>query len=164
MKPVLDNEYGYKVCYKNKHNQYVHRFLTKTYKQAQKAKNNYYKYPPKDIGDMEIKAYSNISFEVWLISHFEKCKTTLQLDDYAGELDKLLKKYKCNKTYSKSDENLLKEQFIPKYKTAIVNSKIIYQNYIKAHNEKNPNQKPPIWDWISSTTVYKLVEALKLQK
>ena len=91
-------------------------------------------------------AYSNIAFEVWLISHFEKCKTTLQLGDYNGELDKLLK-----------------ECFITNYKKAIENSKIIYQNYVKEHNKKYPNQRQPIWNWISSTTVYKLVESLKLK-
>ena len=108
-------------------------------------------------------AYSNIAFEVWLISHFEKCKTTLRLDGYIKQLDKLLKDNGSNKTYSKTDEKLLKESFIPNYKKAIENSKIIYQNYVKTHNEKCPNQRQPIWDWVSSTTVYKLVEALKLK-
>lgn len=108
-------------------------------------------------------AYSNIAFEVWLISHFEKCKTSLQLDGYISELDKLLKENGSNKTYSKTDEKLLKECFIPNYKKAIENSKIIYQNYVKIHNAKYPNQRQSIWNWISSTTVYKLVEALKLR-
>ena len=108
-------------------------------------------------------AYSNIAFEVWLISHFEKCKTTLQLDGYISELDKLLKENGSNKTYSKADEKLLKECFITNYKKAIENSKIIYQNYVKIHNAKYPNQRQPIWNWVSSTTVYKLVEALKLK-
>ncbi len=108
-------------------------------------------------------AYSNVAFEVWLISHFEKCKTTLQLNDYSNVLDKLLKENGSNKTYSKTDEKLLKECFIPNYKIAMENSKIIYQNYVKGHNEKYPNQRQPIWNWVSSTTVYKLVEALKLR-
>ncbi len=108
-------------------------------------------------------AYSNIAFEVWLISHFEKCKTSLQLDGYISELDKLLKENGSNKTYSKTDEKLLKECFIPNYKKAIENSKIIYQNYVKIHNAKFPNQRQPIWNWVSSTSVYKLVESLKLK-
>ena len=108
-------------------------------------------------------AYSNVAFEVWLISHFEKCKTTLQLDDYTDELDKLLKASGSNKKYSKTDEKLLKDCFIPNYKIAMENSKIIYQNYVKMHNAKYPNQRQPIWNWVSSTTVYKLVEALKLK-
>lgn len=108
-------------------------------------------------------AYSNVAFEVWLISHFEKCKTTLQLDDYTDELDKLLKASGSNKKYSKTDEKLLKDCFIPNYKIAMENSKITYQNYVKMHNAKYPNQRQPIWNWVSSTTVYKLVEALKLK-
>ena len=109
-------------------------------------------------------AYSNVAFEVWLISHFEKCKTTLQLGYYIGELDKLLKKSGSNRTYSKTDEKLLKECFIPNYKKAMENSKIIYQNYVKEYNKKYPNQqRQPIWNWVSSTTVYKLVESLKLK-
>ncbi len=108
-------------------------------------------------------AYSNIAFEVWLISHFEKCKVTLQLNDYASELDKLLKESGNNKTYSKNDENLLKKCFIPNYKKAMENSKIVYQNYVKKHNEKYYNQRQPVWNWVSSTTVYKLIESLKLR-
>ncbi len=109
-------------------------------------------------------AYSNIAFEVWLISHFDKCKATLQLKDYASELDRLLKENGRNETYSKNDEKLIKTCFIPNYKTAIENSKIVYQNYVKEHNEKYPTQhRHPIWNWIASTTVYKLIEALKLK-
>lgn len=108
-------------------------------------------------------AYSNVAFEVWLISHFEKCKTTLQLKDYAPELDRLLKASGRSETYSKNDEKLLKTCFIPNYKKAMENAKILYQTYIKEHNAKYPNQRQPIWNWISSTTVYKLVEALNLK-
>ncbi|MDE5976926.1 MAG: RloB family protein [Turicibacter sp.] len=108
-------------------------------------------------------AYSNVAFEVWLISHFEKCKPTLQLKDYAHELDRLLKENGKNLTYSKNDEKLLKTCFIPNYKKAMENAKILNQTYVKEHNAKYPNQRQPIWNWISSTTVYKLVEALNLR-
>lgn len=108
-------------------------------------------------------AYSNIAFEVWLISHFEKCKTTLQLKDYVHELDRLLKENGRSEIYSKNNEKLLKAYFIPSYKKAMENAKIVYQNYVKEHNAKCPNQRQPIWNWISSTTVYKLVEALNLR-
>ncbi len=107
-------------------------------------------------------AYSNVAFEVWLISHFEKCKTTLQLKDYAHELDRLLKESGSNDSYSKTDEKLLKTYFVPNYKKAMENAKIVYQSYVKVHNEQCPNQRPPIWNWLSSTTVFKLVDALKL--
>ena len=108
-------------------------------------------------------AYSNIAFEVWLISHFDKCRQHLQLKDYPNELNRLLKENGINEIYSKNNEKLLKTCFIPNYKKAIVNAKIVYQNYVKAHNEKHSNQRQPVWEWVSSTTVYKLVEALKLK-
>lgn len=108
-------------------------------------------------------AYSNVAFEVWLISHYEKCKTTLQLKDYAHEMDRLLKENGRSETYSKNDEKLLKTCFIPNYKKAMENAKILYQTYVKEHNAKCPNQRQPIWNWISSTTVYKLIEALNLK-
>lgn len=107
-------------------------------------------------------AYSNVAFEVWLISHFEKCKAALQLDDYETELNRHLSKK--GRKYSKSDEKLLKEIFLPNYKKAIENAKIIYQNYVKDFYKTHSFQEdPPIWEWASSTTVYKLVEALKLK-
>ena len=108
-------------------------------------------------------AYSNIAFEVWLISHFDKCKTTLQLKDYEHELNNLLQENGIDAKYEKNNEKLLKKHFLPNYKTAISNAKIIYQSYLRDHNAKNPNQRPPIWNWASSTTVYKLVEALRLR-
>ncbi len=108
-------------------------------------------------------AYSNIAFEVWLISHFEKCKTTLQLKEYARELDRLLKENGKSEKYSKNDVKLLKTCFVPNYKKAMENAKIVYQTYVKEHNEKTPQQRQPIWNWISSTTVYKLIEALRLR-
>ena len=47
---------------------------------------------------------------------------------------------------------------------AIENSKIVYQNYVKENNVRKTNQSTqPIWNWTSSNTVYKLVEALKLK-
>lgn len=108
-------------------------------------------------------AYSNVAFEVWLISHFDKCKTTLQLKDYERELENLLKDNGIYEKYEKNNDKLLKKHFIPNYKTAMVNAKIVYQNYVREHNAKHPTQRQPIWNWISSTTVYKLVEALRLR-
>lgn len=108
-------------------------------------------------------AYSNIAFEVWLISHFEKCKPTLQLSDYGKELNNLLKINSFGKIYDKADKDLLKESFIPKYKSAVENAKIVYQKYVKEYNECKGNRMQPIWEWAASTTVYKLVEALKLK-
>lgn len=67
-------------------------------------------------------------------------------------------------TYDKTDKSLLQKYFIPNYKAAVDNAKIVYQHYIRQHNEEcGPNSKMPIWEWDASTTVFKLVEALKLR-
>ena len=51
--------------------------------------------------------------------------------------------------------------FIPKYKQAINNAKIVYQTKIKDQKMlHNGNIKE--WEMCSSTTVFMLVEALKL--
>lgn len=51
MKPMLDNPYGYKVCYPvGKNKRYKHRFITRTFKQAMDIKEMYYRYPPDDNG------------------------------------------------------------------------------------------------------------------
>lgn len=108
-------------------------------------------------------AYSNVAFEVWLISHFEKCDKPLQIADYEHTLNRLLHIENKILNYSKTDGKLLKKHFIPKYKCAIENAKIVYQKYVKEHNEHSHDKRLPIWDWNSSTTVYKLVEALQLR-
>ena len=109
-------------------------------------------------------AYSNMAFEVWLISHFEKCEKILGTKDHTQILNEYLKTMGYKNVYSKADTEMLKKYFIPLYTTAIENAKVVYQKLVKAHLEKyGPNSKFPIWDWNSSTTVYKLVEALKLQ-
>lgn len=117
----------------------------------------------KKAEDNKIKiAYSNIAFEVWLISHYEKCSKSLEINQLQGELDKLLKLNEKGYTYSKTDEKLLKKCFIPKYKQAVENAKIVYQKRVQECAEMH-NSNYPIWKWNSSTTVYKLVEALKLK-
>ena len=109
-------------------------------------------------------AYSNMAFEVWLISHFEKCEKPLDTKDYSKILNEHLKTFGCKNAYDKADANMLKKYFIPRYTTAVENAKVIYQKLVKTHLEKlGPNSRFPIWDWNSSTTVFKLVEALKLQ-
>lgn len=109
-------------------------------------------------------AYSNIAFEVWLISHYEQCGKHLLINQLHGVLDKLLKRNGTGYTYDKSDEKVLKKCFVPKYKKAVENAKIVYQKLVLKYNEKRNLQKClPIWEWNSSTTVFKLVEALKLK-
>jgi len=106
-------------------------------------------------------AYSNLAFEVWLISHFERCEKELQIKDYPS----ILNSYLENKgaTYSKNDKELLKKHFIPFYKEAVQNTKVVYQMRVKNFREVCPNERLPIWNWNSSTDVFKLVEALKLK-
>ena len=111
-------------------------------------------------------AYSNKAFEVWLISHFEQCEKAMEIKDYPEKLEKLLAGCKYKKKYDKSDRDMLEKVFIPKYKDAVNNAKIVHQKRIKEHNNLfyGTNSEYPIWEWNSCTTVYKLVEALKLQK
>lgn len=109
-------------------------------------------------------AYSNIAFEVWLISHYEQCNKALQINSLQNEIDRVLKQNEAGYTYSKNDENLMRKCFIPKYKQAVRNAKIVYQKCVRDYNEKHSSPKFfPIWNWNSSTTVFKLVEALKLR-
>lgn len=111
-------------------------------------------------------AYSNKAFEVWLISHFEQCEKAMEIKDYPEKLEKLLAGCKYKKKYDKSDRDMLEKVFIPKYKDAVNNAKIVHQKRIKEHNNLlyGTNSEYPIWEWNSCTTVYKLVEALKLQE
>lgn len=106
-------------------------------------------------------AYSNMAFEVWLISHFERCEKELQTKDYSTVLNKYLKDKGVK--YSKNDKELLKKHFIPLYKDAVQNSKVVYQTRVKNFREVCPKDRLPIWNWNSSTDVFKLVEALKLR-
>ena len=109
-------------------------------------------------------AYSNVAFEVWLISHYKKCGYAMDTRKHSNELNEILKSVNANKVYSKADETLLKQYFIPKYKNAIVNAKIVHQTFIKAYNEEfNGYGEYPIWEWNSCTTVYELIEALQLK-
>lgn len=109
-------------------------------------------------------AFSNVSFEVWLVSHFEIIEKEMTETKLENVLSEYLSKEKTGLTYQKNDKDSLKEYFIPNYKKAIINSKIVYQkrklSHLQACGEKS---KAPIWNWNSCTSVFMLVEALKLQ-
>ena len=110
-------------------------------------------------------AFSNLAFEVWLISHFKKCDQVLDTDGHKRLLDEYLNSKKKGLTYGKSDDDSLKKYFIPYYKTAINNAKIVYQKKKVEHEKQyGQNSQPRIWEWNSCTTVYKLVEALRLSE
>ena len=110
-------------------------------------------------------AFSNLAFEVWLISHFEKCSKELDTNGHAKILNKHLKECGCNGKYDKSSEEQLQQYFVPHYKQACENAKVVYQRRMKEHNEQyGENAHPKYWEWNSCTTVFKLVEALKLER
>lgn len=110
-------------------------------------------------------AFSNLAFEVWLINHFQKCDKYLDIDGHKCSLDKYLSEQKVGLRYDKADGAILENYFIPNYLTAVTNAKVVYQTRMKEHVEKcGENSRPPIWNWNSCTTVYRLVEALRLSK
>lgn len=110
-------------------------------------------------------AFSNVCFEVWLVSHFESIEKEMTEEKLEALLTKHLSSKKSTLIYSKNDRNLLKEYFVPDYKKAIENAKIVYQKRNLAHlQECGDNSRAPIWKWNSCTNVFMLVEALKLQK
>lgn len=111
-------------------------------------------------------AYSNIAFEVWLLSHYQKVESSYDNARLIRQMDKLLREdLRLNRDYDKSDKELLKKHFLPKLDDAVVNSKVIYQRKVKQHEQEYMgNKNYRIWEWNSSTNVFQLIEALKLQK
>ena len=109
-------------------------------------------------------AYSNKAFEVWLIFHYKQFHDRLSIDMYANVLTACLRNLRYQGEYDKTDKALFKLYFIPYYREAVNNAKLSYQTFAKDHIEEyGENSKMPIWDWNPSTTVFKLVEALKLR-
>lgn len=68
MKPLLENPYGYKVCYPINRKIYKYRYLTKTYKQAVDIKKMYYQYPPPDDNG---KPINNVKWQIFPITRKE---------------------------------------------------------------------------------------------
>lgn len=109
-------------------------------------------------------AYSNKAFEVWLISHFSRCNQHLNVSECETILKKYLSEKKCKKDYDKTDKELLKKYFIPNYKIAIRNAEIVYQEKVTDfQNNYGKQERLKIWEWNSSTSVFKLVKALNLK-
>lgn len=108
-------------------------------------------------------AYSNEDFELWLLYHFTAIVSpALERKRYIHEINEHLKHigYK----YKKSDSKLIREIFIPKIPEALHNAKAYCQKLEAEHQKEYGNDKFPIWEWKSSTTVYKLIEAMKLEE
>lgn len=111
-------------------------------------------------------AFSNIAFEVWLLSHFNKVEKSMDNDKLITEMNKTIKQVlKLDKKYEKSDKELLKKYFMPRLAGAVVNSKIVHQKFIAEHKKSYcGNKNYRVWEWNSCTNVYELIEALKLTK
>lgn len=107
-------------------------------------------------------AYSNLCFEVYLIYHFEclyKYCNTKELNEI---LNDYLKRSGSLSPYTKSDIRMLEKHFIPYYRTAINNSKLVYQR--RMTNDNSENNIYPFRERNSSSNVFMLVEALRLEK
>ena len=108
-------------------------------------------------------AFSNISFEVWLMDHFAKCENEKTVDRLIHELDSVLQKNGCSKGYTKADADVLKTEFIPRLDDAVHNADVVHQKRVLEYRKERQDENYPICDWNSYTNVHKLVEALKLQ-
>ena len=109
-------------------------------------------------------AYSNEAFEVWLLYHLsENVRSGLTRRTYIRELNTLLGNNGTGSSYKKNDIDTIKTKFIPEAMKATQRAKKTHQKLIVEHQKNNHgNTNYPIWDWKSTTTVYQLMEALKL--
>lgn len=104
-------------------------------------------------------AVSNIAFEAWLISHYEKISAPCTAKELQSKLCK-----RIGAKYYKNDDKLMKK-LVNEYREAVKNSKVIFENRVKDYNQKHGAPAIyPIWDWNTCTTVYKLIEALQLKE
>lgn len=110
--------------------------------------------------------FSNVAFEVWLLSHYEKVENPMNNSQLLKAMNELLLK-KLGETagYNKSDKDILKRRFLPQLDTAVTNSKIVYQKRVAEHEKKyDGNKGYRIWEWNPCTNVYMLIEALQLKR
>jgi RloB-like protein len=89
-------------------------------------------------------AYSNESFELWYVLHFEFLNTGIPRSDYIQKLNRFLKQ-----KYQKNSESIYEELF-EKQHVAIKNA----ANLIEQYNPRSPDLDNP------STTVHLLVQEL----
>ena len=92
-------------------------------------------------------AYSNESFELWFVLHFEYCESALTRGVYCVKLGELLSSHG---KYSKNKDDMY-EILKDKQDIAIRNAKRLADNYDEGVTPSNQNPY---------TSVYKLVEAL----
>lgn len=104
-------------------------------------------------------AISNIAFEAWLISHYDKIQDPCTAEGLQIKLSELIKA-----TYNKTDDKLM-AKLVNEYKNAVANSKVVFENRVKDYNQEHGEPAIyPIWNWNTCSTVYKLVEALQLKE
>jgi len=89
-------------------------------------------------------AYSNVSFELWYVLHFEFLNTGIPRGDYLQKLNLLL-----NCTYQKNSETIY-DELLEKQPVAVKNA----TNLLKQYNPHIPDKDNP------STTVHLLVQEL----
>jgi len=112
-------------------------------------------------------AYSNEAFEVWLMFHFEQTVKHMSRTQYDREMLNLIHNHISSKVerYDNTDVNLLKDNFIPKAMIAKDNSKRVYQirekDYISQHGITH---QYPFWDWTSTTSIFELIDNLRLEE
>lgn len=115
--------------------------------------------------DIDI-AFSNVSFEVWLIYHFTKLdseKTQKQLLDLLAHQ---LNESGFSKEYIKGNSDVLRKLVEERMWDACENADVMYQKRMLYYCDDINYQKnsSPICDWNPYTTVHKLIEALRIQK
>ena len=109
-------------------------------------------------------AFSNIAFEVWLISHFREINSFKKSEELISDLDSILKERGYNKGYEKNDSEVFEKVLFPELEKAVHNANVSLQKRIVEFNKNRPNEKRyPYCDWNSCTTVHKLIEALKIE-
>lgn len=89
-------------------------------------------------------AYSNESFELWYILHFQFLNTGISRNNYMNKLNKFL-----NNKYQKNSETIY-EELLEKQPTAIKNA----EKLLKQYQDQDPEKDNP------STTVHLLVQEL----
>jgi len=96
-------------------------------------------------------AFSNESYELWLLLHFQLVSVHTHRDDLKSQLNKIFKK-EFDLDYSKSSQDIY--GFLrDKQELAIKNAKILMTAHLEKHKNIDPSKNP-------LTTIYQLVEYL----
>ncbi|MFA5005907.1 MAG: RloB family protein [Candidatus Izemoplasmatales bacterium] len=107
-------------------------------------------------------ACSNRAFEVWLLNHFAPFRAKSTMKQLKASMTALLKKEQFGSgPYDKNDARLLENHFVPRYRQAAVNAKMMHQTMKREYMNDHPAAADAhIWELESATTVYQLVEFL----